>query len=133
MQVSHGAIQFMVYEELKSVASGWRSSQRNGRHRTVSSPEIMGIGALSKLAATVITYPTQVVRSRLQQRMQHRAIRYKSGMDVLRITLRREGWRGLYKGIVPNVLRVVPQSALTFLVYENVMRQLTAFEARRQT
>ena len=73
-----------------------------------------------------------MVRSRLQQRMAHRAIRYKSGMDVLRITLRREGWRGLYKGIVPNVLRVVPQSALTFLVYENVMRHLTAFEARRQ-
>ena len=73
-----------------------------------------------------------MVRSRLQQRMQHRAIRYRGGMDVLRITLRREGWRGLYKGIVPNVLRVMPQSALTFLVYETVMRQLTAFETRRQ-
>ena len=92
------------------------------------------------IASLVLTAPcmlalkslsVQVVRSRLQQRMQHRAIRYKSGMDVLRITLRREGWRGLYKGIVPNVLRVMPQSALTFLVYETVMRNLTAFEAKR--
>ena len=75
--------------------------------------------------------PPQVVRSRLQQRMQNRAIHYKSGFDVLRITLRREGWRGLYKGIVPNVLRVMPQSALTFLAYETIMRHLTALETRK--
>ena len=51
----------------------------------------------------------QVVRSRLQQRMARRAIRYRSGLDVLRITLRREGVGGLYKGLLPNVLRVMPQ------------------------
>ena len=63
--------------------------------------------------------------------MQHRAIRYKSGLAVLRMTVPREGWRGLYKGIVPNIVRVMPQAALTFLAYETVMRQLTAFETRR--
>ena len=52
---------------------------------------------------------SQVVRSRLQQRMARRAIRYRSGWDVLRITLRREGVGGLYKGLLPNVLRVMPQ------------------------
>ena len=36
----------------------------------------------------------------------------------------REGVGGLYKGLAPNVLRVMPQSALTFLVYESVMRLL---------
>ena len=50
-----------------------------------------------------------MVRSRLQQRMARRAIRYRSGLDVLRITLRREGVGGLYKGLLPNVLRVMPQ------------------------
>ena len=29
-----------------------------------------------------------------------------------------------YKGLVPNVLRVMPQSAITFLVYEKVMQLL---------
>ena len=61
MQVSHGAIQFMVYEELKSVAGGWGNSHAHSRQREITSPEIMGIGALSKLAATVITYPSQVL------------------------------------------------------------------------
>jgi solute carrier family 25 (mitochondrial folate transporter), member 32 len=61
--------------------------------------------------------------------MQHRAIRYRSGMDVLRITWRREGVGGLYKGIVPNVLRVMPQSAVTFLVYETAMKYLNSLDA----
>jgi hypothetical protein len=56
--------------------------------------------------------------------MDSRALQYKGVADVLRKTLAREGVGGLYKGLVPNVLRVMPQSALTFLVYETVMRQL---------
>lgn len=58
----------------------------------------------------------QVVRSRLQQRMARRAIRYRSGWDVLRITLRREGVGGLYKGLLPNVLRVMPQVSIPVAV-----------------
>jgi hypothetical protein len=56
-QVSHGAIQFMVYEELKGLAG--RVGAGSAHKRTVSSAEIIGIGALSKLAASIITYPSQ--------------------------------------------------------------------------
>lgn len=45
--------------------------------------------------------------------------------------LQREGLGGFYKGLVPNVLRVMPQSALTFLVYESVMRLLAAQQAQQ--
>ena len=41
------------------------------------------------------------------------------------MSVQREGIGGFYKGLVPNVLRVMPQSALTFLVYESVMRFLS--------
>lgn len=127
--VSHGAIQFAVYEELKSAAYHLRDfirplGQTASDDRTLSSAEITACGALSKMAASIVTYPSQVVRSRLQQRMDSRALQYKGVADVLRKTLAREGVGGLYKGLVPNVLRVMPQSALTFLVYETVMRQL---------
>lgn len=50
----------------------------------------------------------------------------------LPLCLQREGLRGFYKGLVPNVLRVMPQSALTFLVYESVMRVLAAQQAQQQ-
>lgn len=47
-------------------------------------------------------------------------------MATFRLVLQREGAGGLYKGLVPNVLRVMPQSAITFLVYEKVMQMLEA-------
>ena len=59
----------MVYEELKSVAGGWGGARVDSRQREVSSPEIIGMGALSKLAATVITYPSQVLAHALPQAM----------------------------------------------------------------
>ena len=69
----------------------------------------------------------QVVRARLQQRQaQNRAVQYRDGLATFRLILQREGAGGLYKGLLPNVLRVMPQSAITFLVYEKVMQLLEA-------
>ena len=59
LQVSHGAIQFMVYEELKAFTAGG-PRHGAGQGRQLSSLEISLIGALSKLAASVTTYPSQV-------------------------------------------------------------------------
>lgn len=35
-----------------------------------------------------------------------------------------EGVAGYYKGIVPNLIRVVPQTGITFVVYEHLHRFL---------
>ncbi|KAL6779797.1 hypothetical protein ACKKBG_A13760 [Auxenochlorella protothecoides x Auxenochlorella symbiontica] len=130
--VSHGAIQFAVYEELKALAAGRRRStapaqraQREPGRAPLSSLEITVCGALSKLSASVATYPSQVIRSRLQQRVDpSRSVRYVGVAHALRLTLRREGLAGLYRGLAPNVLRVMPQSAITFVVYESIMKWL---------
>lgn len=37
---------------------------------------------------------------------------------------RNEGGRGFYKGLLPNLLRVTPATAITFVVYENVSHWL---------
>lgn len=132
--VSHGAIQLAVYEKLKSMSHSFQrpsnvnpSEQGNLEDRkprlSISSAGICG--ALSKGTATLATYPTQVVRSRLQQRMDTRKLKYAGFMNTVRVIMRREGLRGFYKGVFPNLLRVMPQSAVTFLVYEATLRILS--------
>ncbi|KAL0048960.1 hypothetical protein WJX82_003336 [Trebouxia sp. C0006] len=117
--VSHGAIQFMVYEELKALTAGAGEYAKDTGRSSLSVAQISVMGAISKLSASVVTYPSQVVRARLQQRQAHnRAVQYRDGLATLKLIIQREGTGGLYKGLVPNVLRVMPQSAITFLVYE---------------
>lgn len=69
----------------------------------------------------------------MQQRQPStRSVRYVSVLHTLRQTLRREGVAGLYRGLVPNVLRVMPQSAITFVVYEAVSKALERGQRREQ-
>lgn len=45
-------------------------------------------------------------------------------MDVLQTTLRHEGWRGLYKGLLPSILKVGPAVGVSWIVYEDMKRRL---------
>jgi solute carrier family 25 folate transporter 32 len=68
--VSHGAIQFMAYEEMKKKRNEIRQRKgiiSNDEHNArLSQTEYLVMAASSKVTATVITYPYQVVKSRLQ-------------------------------------------------------------------
>lgn len=43
---------------------------------------------------------------------------YKSIWDALKTIVSQEGWRGLYKGIAPNLLKVAPSMASSWLSFE---------------
>jgi len=123
LQTAHGAIQFAAYEELKHLAS--RTGQPAGSpDRSLTSAEVSVYGAASKFLAAVSTYPTQVVRSRLQQRFEGRSLVYSSTWQAVSVTWQREGFAGFYKGLLPSLLRVMPQSAITLMVYEGVVKFL---------
>ncbi|XP_035665698.1 mitochondrial folate transporter/carrier-like [Branchiostoma floridae] len=110
--VSHGALQFMSYEELKTQYNLYRGTPRD---KHLNPLEYLTMAALSKLFAVSTTYPYQVVRARLQD--QHN--KYDGVIDVVRKTWRGEGMGGFYKGIVPNLIRVTPACCITSVVYEN--------------
>jgi len=115
--VSHGALQFMAYEEMKKFYTSYYQLPLDLKLGTV---QYLSFAALSKLFAASVTYPYQVVRARLQD--QHKE--YSGVFPVMKNTWRYEGWKGFYKGIVPNLLRVVPATAITFVVYESVSSAL---------
>ena len=69
----------------------------------------------------------QVVRTRVQQRRQAGLPHYDNTLQALRTIVARESGLGLYKGMGPHLLRVMPQSAITFLVYERMLQMLHSF------
>lgn len=43
---------------------------------------------------------------------------YKSLFDAVRVIIAQEGVKGLYKGIIPNLLKVAPSMASSWLSFE---------------
>jgi len=111
--VSHGAAQFMAYEELKNM-------YHNFYHQPITTKmgnsEYLAFAALSKFFAALLTYPYQVVRARLQDQ----ELKYSGTLNCVKQTYGGEGVLGFYKGLAPNLLRVVPATMITFVVYENL-------------
>lgn len=53
---------------------------------------------------------------------------YKSITDAVRVIVAHEGVKGLYKGIVPNLLKVAPSMASSWLSFEVTRDFLTALK-----
>ncbi|EXJ80359.1 hypothetical protein A1O1_08503 [Capronia coronata CBS 617.96] len=114
--VSHGALYFVAYEKLKF----WRRQSRKTDQLT--NMDTLMTSSLSKVFAGVITYPLQVVRARLQT-YKPGATTHVRGPGIVALVKQiwhNEGLVGYYKGLLPNLLRVIPSTCVTFLVYENV-------------
>ena len=56
--ISHGSINFMVYEELKLAVKHWRASNGDDGRPGAQDYVLAGLGA--KIAASLVTYPLQV-------------------------------------------------------------------------
>ncbi|KAJ8933391.1 hypothetical protein NQ314_014031 [Rhamnusium bicolor] len=122
--VSHGAVQFMVYEEMKKYYSYYYNQPISTKLGTV---EYLTFAAVSKIVAASSTYPYQVVRLRLQN--QHYS--YKGAWDCVKQTWIYEGWRGFYKGLGTNLIRVTPATMITFLTYENISHLLLKYSVNK--
>ena len=84
----------------------------------------------SKVAAILATYPYQVVRSRIQNHATSHI--YPNIPTCIRLTYAQEGLRGFYKGLAPNLVRILPGTCVTFVVYENVSWGLRSLAKRRE-
>ncbi|EEP78309.1 conserved hypothetical protein [Uncinocarpus reesii 1704] len=119
--VGHGALQFMAYEQLKRYRSLMVSSDLTASDSgagKLSNTDYLALSGLSKVFAGSVTYPYQVLRARLQT--YDAAGTYRGFIDVISQIWRREGLTGFYKGLGPNLFRVLPSTWVTFLVYENM-------------
>ncbi|KAL2044376.1 hypothetical protein N7G274_003081 [Stereocaulon virgatum] len=118
----YSAIDLTTFEYLKQFLTN-RKARLHGTDEddtTLSNFTTAGVGACSGAIGASVVYPLNLLRTRLQS--QGTAIHpptYTGMWDVTVRTVRGEGFRGLFKGITPNLLKVVPAVSITYVVYDN--------------
>jgi solute carrier family 25 protein 33/36 len=64
----------------------------------------------------------QVVRTRLRESPKDGKVRYTGLVQCFKLVFKQEGLAGLYGGLTPHMMRVVPSAAIMFGTYEAVLR-----------
>lgn len=111
---------FLSNENSNSTINHSRSSTSNNTSfNTTPSPiQYFLAAAVSKFMAICITYPHEVVRTRLREQATNGVFKYSGFFTTLKITAKEEGMRGLYGGMGTHLMRSVPNAAILFLSFE---------------
>ena len=118
-QLPYSAIDLTTFEYTKQRVI--HRNERNGLHGKDAKPgavAIAAIGGFSGAFGASVVWPMNMLRTRLQtQGTVIHPRTYTGIVDVTKQTLQGEGGRGLFRGITPNLVKVVPAVSITYVVY----------------
>lgn len=107
----YAAIDLGTFEYLKKTLAARRARLYGGHAEDAMQGSFTTaiIGGFSGAIGASAVYPVNLLRTRLQAQGTATHPRTYTGIvDVTRQTIKGEGFRGLFKGLTPNLLKVVP-------------------------
>ena len=87
-----------------------------------STPVVLTGGGMAGILSWVLTYPQDVIKSRLQADGFGPGQQYRGTRDCLQASLRSEGAGCLVRGMGSTIIRAFPMNAVTFGVYSYIMK-----------
>lgn len=114
--VPYVALNFCVYEQLREFVPS-----SGGGVSGSSSMYMLAIGAVSGGVAQTATYPFDLLRRRFQvlaMGQSELGFYYSGVIDALVTIGKTEGFKGYYRGLTANLFKVIPSTAVSWLVYE---------------
>ncbi|XP_019509063.1 PREDICTED: calcium-binding mitochondrial carrier protein SCaMC-3 isoform X2 [Hipposideros armiger] len=118
--IPYAGIDLAVYETLKN---RWLQQYSHDS----ADPGILVLlacGTISSTCGQIASYPLALVRTRMQAQASIEGAPQLSMLGLLRHILSQEGVLGLYRGIAPNFMKVIPAVSISYVVYENMKQAL---------
>lgn len=119
--ISETMIHFLIYEYLKKKLAEAQNKRKTDDKTFLDFAGFMLCGACSKTCATIVAYPHEVARTRLREENSV----YRSFWQTLFTVYKNEGRRGLYRGLVTQLIRQIPNTAIMMSTYELTVYVLT--------
>lgn len=118
--IPYAGIDLAVYELLKSY---WLD---NFAKDSVNPGVVvlLGCGALSSTCGQLASYPLALVRTRMQAQATTEGAPQLSMVGLFQRIVSKEGVSGLYRGITPNFMKVLPAVGISYVVYEDMKQTL---------
>ena len=111
------AINFASFDTLKTKVLEIQMDS-NPEAKCLSAPVTLSLGACAGLSAQTVCFPLDTVRRRMQLKGTH----YSGTVDAFKTITRVEGVRGLYKGMLPNAIKIIPNNSIRFFVFDFLKR-----------
>lgn len=130
--VAESTIQWVLYEQMKSFIRNREQHRREMGIPHTNADKVLdwfatsGAAGAAKLMASLITYPHEVVRTRLRQApMENGKPKYSGLVSCFKLVIKEEGLATMYSGLTPHLLRTVPNSIVMFGTWELIIRMLS--------
>lgn len=118
--LTHPLVQFVAYEKMKLFYEKQSSGRLKSRHificSIVSKCNFTPPGIYVDVAS-LMTYPHEVLRARQQDIRGYDKAKVNL-LNVIKEVHKKDGFRGFYAGFYVNLIKILPQNALLFVVYE---------------
>ncbi|XP_066923099.1 calcium-binding mitochondrial carrier protein SCaMC-2-like [Clytia hemisphaerica] len=122
--VPNAGIDLCIYETMKQ---NWLNSFAVKPQRPSFTSTLLA-GGMSSLCSMAVCYPFALIRTNLQAETIKPELKgsneFITMSNSFRDIVKTHGIRGLYRGIVPNMLKVVPACSISYMVYEQARDQL---------
>ncbi|XP_062929689.1 calcium-binding mitochondrial carrier protein SCaMC-2-B isoform X2 [Mobula hypostoma] len=85
---------------------------------------LLACGTVSSTCGQLASYPLALVRTRMQAQATTEGAPQHTMLGLFKHILSTEGAIGLYRGLAPNFMKVIPAVSISYVVYENLKMTL---------
>jgi len=103
------------------------AKSENFVHNILVSAHHFALGSIAGAFGAFMVYPIDLVKTRMQNQRSARVgqVLYKNSIDCFSKVIRNEGARGLYSGVLPQLVGVAPEKAIKLTVNDLVRGKFT--------
>ncbi|CAH8274606.1 unnamed protein product [Arabidopsis lyrata] len=117
------AVELFVFETVNK-----KLSPQHGEESKIPIPASLLAGACAGVSQTILTYPLELVKTRLTIQ---RGV-YKGIFDAFLKIIREEGPTELYRGLAPSLIGVVPYAATNYFAYDSLRKAYRSFSKQEK-